>query len=99
MLPRELLDIQAKLHKEVLEKYYGCGAVFPPLWSLEGLSVLDLGCGTGMVTMAYYSFARSGNRAIIFCTRAKAVLLTFTSRPRLFYSFLLGGPHGLCDGC
>jgi SAM-dependent methyltransferase len=33
------------IHSEVLEKYYGCGLVLPE--SLEGLSILDLGCGAG----------------------------------------------------
>lgn len=32
---------------EVLEKYYGCGFVFPPDELLKGLSVLDLGSGAG----------------------------------------------------
>lgn len=29
----------------MLSHYYGCGLVVPPL--LEGLRVLDLGCGSG----------------------------------------------------
>lgn len=33
------------LHPEVKERYYGCGLVIPSL--VEGLTVLDLGCGTG----------------------------------------------------
>lgn len=28
-----------------LNRYYGCGSVFPP--NLEGCRVLDLGCGAG----------------------------------------------------
>ncbi|CAG5129249.1 unnamed protein product [Candidula unifasciata] len=39
---REAIDL---VHKEVREKYYGCGPVFPP--ALEGTSVLDLGSGSG----------------------------------------------------
>ena len=30
---------------EVVERFYGCGSPIPPL--LDGLTVLDLGCGTG----------------------------------------------------
>jgi ubiquinone/menaquinone biosynthesis C-methylase UbiE len=35
----------ARIHPEVLSRYYGCGLVAPPL--LEGMRVLDLGCGSG----------------------------------------------------
>lgn len=37
--------ILAQVHPEVLARYYGCGLVLPE--SLEGLTVLDLGCGAG----------------------------------------------------
>ena len=33
------------INEEVSSKYYGCGLVFPE--SIEGLSILDLGCGAG----------------------------------------------------
>lgn len=33
------------VHEEVRGRYYGCGLVVPPL--LDGLRVLDLGCGAG----------------------------------------------------
>lgn len=33
------------MHEEVLSKYYGCGSIIPEV--LSGLSVLDLGCGSG----------------------------------------------------
>jgi len=35
----------ARVHEEVLARYYGCGLVVPAL--LEGARVLDLGCGPG----------------------------------------------------
>lgn len=35
----------AKIHDEVLTKYYGCGLIAPE--ALEGMRILDLGCGAG----------------------------------------------------
>jgi arsenite methyltransferase len=43
--PEHLREPLARIHGEVLGRYYGCGLVVPPL--LEGLEVLDLGCGAG----------------------------------------------------
>ena len=43
--PDWLKTILAKIHPEVLSRYYGCGLVCPPL--LEGCRVLDLGSGSG----------------------------------------------------
>ena len=45
-VPAWLKPLLAKIHPEVLERYYGCGLVSPPL--LEGCRVLDLGSGSGM---------------------------------------------------
>ena len=44
-LPEPLMPLLARLHPEVLERYYGCGLVAPPV--LEGTRLLDLGCGSG----------------------------------------------------
>jgi SAM-dependent methyltransferase len=44
-VPPALRPLLARIHPEVLSRYYGCGLVAPPL--LEGLRVLDLGCGSG----------------------------------------------------
>ncbi|TAJ22193.1 MAG: methyltransferase domain-containing protein [Rugosibacter sp.] len=44
-IPGWLKPLLARIHPEVLSRYYGCGLVCPPL--LEGCRVLDLGCGSG----------------------------------------------------
>ena len=43
--PAWLKPLLARIHPEVLSRYYGCGLVCPPL--LEGCRVLDLGSGSG----------------------------------------------------
>jgi len=43
--PDEIKDILPLIADEIIDKFYGCGSPLPPL--LEGLTVLDLGCGTG----------------------------------------------------
>ena len=44
-MPVHLRPYMANVHKEVQEKFYGCGSSIPH--ALEGRTVLDLGCGTG----------------------------------------------------
>lgn len=44
-VPAEHARILAMIDDEVLEKFYGCGSPIPE--ALEGLTVLDLGCGSG----------------------------------------------------
>jgi len=44
-IPTEIKGIISALNSEVVEKFYGCGSPIPPL--LSGLTVLDLGCGSG----------------------------------------------------
>lgn len=41
----QLKPIASLIHPEVRERFYGCGVPIPPV--LNGLTVLDLGCGTG----------------------------------------------------
>lgn len=43
--PPRIRAALAKIHPEVLSRYYGCGLIVPE--KLESLSVLDLGCGAG----------------------------------------------------
>ena len=44
-MPDWLKPLLARIHPEVTARYYGCGLVCPA--GLDGLSVLDLGCGSG----------------------------------------------------
>ncbi len=43
--PKHIVKAIAAVHDDVATRYYGCGLAIPPL--LEGLKVLDLGCGAG----------------------------------------------------
>ena len=44
-LPIYLKPFMAKIHPDIVNRYYGCGLIAPSL--LSGLTVLDLGCGAG----------------------------------------------------
>ncbi|PTQ86966.1 methyltransferase domain-containing protein [Nitrosomonas ureae] len=44
-LPYFVKPLLNRVHAEVRARYYGCGLVLPEL--LEGLAILDLGCGAG----------------------------------------------------
>jgi SAM-dependent methyltransferase len=44
-MPDRIRDVLDLLAPEVVQRYYGCGLVVPA--QLEGLRVLDLGCGAG----------------------------------------------------
>jgi SAM-dependent methyltransferase len=44
-MPEYLRGLLAQLHPEVRERFYGCGSPIPS--ALEGVTVLDLGCGSG----------------------------------------------------
>lgn len=58
-LPGNLRKITAMVHLQIKDKFYGCGSPIPP--ALEGLRVLDLGCGTGRdVYIASYLAGEKG---------------------------------------
>lgn len=44
-MPDHVKKILGQIHDEVLTRYYGCGLIAPE--ALEGMRVLDLGCGAG----------------------------------------------------
>jgi len=44
-VPTEVKEALKLIHHEITDRFYGCGSPIPPV--LEGMTVLDLGCGTG----------------------------------------------------
>src|SRR5690242_8416670 len=44
-LPPHVAAALADVHPEIKERFYGCGSPIPP--AVDGLTVLDLGCGSG----------------------------------------------------
>jgi len=44
-MPKGIRDILPLIADEVKDRFYGCGSPIPPL--LDGMTVLDLGCGAG----------------------------------------------------
>lgn len=44
-MPGHVKKILGQIHDEVLTRYYGCGLIAPE--ALEGMRILDLGCGAG----------------------------------------------------
>ncbi len=48
MAPASVLEILKQIDPEILDRFYGCGSPIPT--TVEGCTVLDLGCGTGRDT-------------------------------------------------
>jgi len=44
-VPAEVKEALKLIHHEITDRFYGCGSPIPPV--LTGMTVLDLGCGTG----------------------------------------------------
>jgi SAM-dependent methyltransferase len=44
--PKHIQDCLSRIHPTILSKYYGCGLCLPN-YDLNGMSILDLGCGAG----------------------------------------------------
>ncbi len=45
-MPEHLQEIREQIPEEIVKRFYGCGSPIPA--ALEGCTVLDLGCGTGL---------------------------------------------------
>ena len=61
-MPGFLKPLVANIHDEVLKRYYGCGLVVPE--ALDGLSILDLGCGTGRDVYALAQLVGSKGKVV-----------------------------------
>lgn len=60
--PRHVTEALRNVHDEVLSRFYGCGSPIPP--ALEGLTVLDLGCGSGRDVYVLSQLVGAGGRVI-----------------------------------
>lgn len=61
-MPDWLKPLLARIHPEVLSRYYGCGLVCPPL--LAGCRVLDLGSGSGRDAYALAQLVGEGGEVV-----------------------------------
>jgi arsenite methyltransferase len=61
-MPGHVKQVLAKLHDEVLSRYYGCGLIAPP--DLAGMHILDLGCGAGRDVYALSALVGASGRVV-----------------------------------
>jgi len=61
-IPSHVKQVLAKIHDDVLTRYYGCGLIAPE--ALEGAHVLDLGCGAGRDVYALSSMVGPKGRVV-----------------------------------
>jgi len=60
--PAEIKDILPLIAEEIQDRFYGCGSPLPPM--LEGMTLLDLGCGTGRDVYIASKLVGESGRAI-----------------------------------
>jgi len=89
-MPAHVKAVLELIHDEVQARYYGCGLVIPE--ALEGLRVLDLGCGSGRDAL-------DAGRVFPVCGNTWRMLKENRLRPH--FEFLgEGGTHyGIFGGC
>ena len=62
ILPDHVKGILAQIHDDVLTRYYGCGLIAP--LDLEGMHILDLGCGAGRDVYALSAMVGETGRVV-----------------------------------
>jgi SAM-dependent methyltransferase len=85
-VPGWLRPLLARIHPEVLARYYGCGLVCPP--QLEGSRVLDLGCGSGRDVCALAQLV--GARGEVVGVDMTAAQLAVAETHRAFHADAFG---------
>lgn len=61
-MPAHVKAVLARLHDDVLTRYYGCGLILPE--ALEGAHILDLGCGAGRDVFALSALVGETGRVV-----------------------------------
>jgi arsenite methyltransferase len=85
-VPGWLRPLLARIHPEVLARYYGCGLVCPS--QLEGCRVLDLGCGSGRDVYALAQLV--GARGEVVGVDMTEAQLAVAERHRSFHAEAFG---------
>ena len=85
-VPGWLKPLLARIHPEVISRYYGCGLVCPPL--LEGCRVLDLGSGSGRDVYALAQLV--GERGHVVGVDMTGEQLVVAEKHRAYHSELFG---------
>ena len=85
-LPLPLRTILSQLHPEVRDRFYGCGSPLPP--ALDGMTVLDLGCGSGRD--AYLLSSLVGEHGRVIGVDMTAQQLEVAERHRAFHAKAFG---------
>lgn len=61
-LSDEVKGALSEIHPDIINRFYGCGSPIPPL--VKGLTVLDLGCGTGRDSFVLSKLVGASGRVI-----------------------------------
>ncbi|HWU76734.1 MAG TPA: methyltransferase domain-containing protein [Rhodanobacter sp.] len=85
-MPEPLRTILSRLHPEVRDRFYGCGSPLPP--ALDGMTVLDLGCGSGRD--AYLLSSLVGEHGRVIGVDMTAQQLEVAERHRAFHAKAFG---------
>lgn len=85
-MPDYVKKVLSQVHDEVLTRYYGCGLIAP--LDLEGMRILDLGCGAGRDVYALSALVGESGRVVgVDMTQAQ---LDVAERHRDFHSDAFG---------